>query len=393
MSIIFPTVKMTSIPGYQRHWLIMALFLGTSSLPIVTSWSAIIGLLVMAFGDAEKSVYPYFNAKGPLPELRSRTALVIFMRNEDPSLIFDRVLEMHKSLFQIGRFQHFRFVLLSDTTLSEVMCMEDEGQYRHRHLSITPLPPPHGEVPSNRSPPGCVHWHASINYLGLSWWANDSALFWGHNAIIRTRAFREHCKLPVLSVKPPHHEPRYRGNHVHAPRWLRVPATADYNREATCNILFLLREPGLSLINRCQVYRILAKSLSPMAWFIMTLAFNIRSRVENPGASGVGVSVLSQWFIFRLLPEIAAFLTVVTNPSEIKRYGGMFRFVASIALEYVITSIMSTAATVRMTLFFCGLLRGTSIKWDAQNRDRLGLSWRHTFRVFWVENVIGLGII
>ncbi|KAK7592215.1 hypothetical protein V3481_006839 [Fusarium oxysporum f. sp. vasinfectum] len=56
-------------------------------------------------------------------------------------------------------------------------------------------------------------------------------------------------------------------------------------------------------------------------------------------------------------------------------------------------SIVSMAATVSMTLFFCGLLRGKSIKWDAQNRDRLGLSWRHTFRVFWVENLIGLGII
>ncbi|KAG5756430.1 hypothetical protein H9Q69_005076 [Fusarium xylarioides] len=59
--------------------------------------------------------------------LRSRTALVIFMRNEDPGSIFDRILEMHKSLSQTGRLQHFRFVFLSDTTLSEVMCMEDEG--------------------------------------------------------------------------------------------------------------------------------------------------------------------------------------------------------------------------------------------------------------------------
>ncbi|KAM5374431.1 hypothetical protein ACJA88_007896 [Fusarium oxysporum] len=516
MSIIFSPVKVAGMPGYQRHWLIMALFFGTSFLvlwsnytkfklggitflegtilfctfictfqPIVASWSAVIGLLVMAFGNAEKSVYPYFDAKGPLPELRSRTALVIFMRNEDPSSIFDRLLEMQKSLSQIGRLQHFRFVLLSDTTLPEVMCMEDEGFarikdnigigtyqtpfYRRRSKNIgykggnmydyaekhskgddffVPLDsdsvmsgdmlvrivssmekcPQIGLLQTAFIGTPAVsafarlmqfgsRYYLPVNYLGLSWWANDCALFWGHNAIIRTRAFQEHCKLPVLSGNPP------LGGHIMSHDIVEtifmrragyecrlLPITTEsyetfpptlieaMNRQnrwfqGDMQYFFLLKEPGLSLINRFQVCRILAKSLSPMAWFVMTLAFNIRSRVENPGASRVGVSVLSQWFIFRLLPKIAAFLTVVANPSEIKRYGGIFRFVTSIVLEYVITSIVSTAATVSMTLFFCGLLRGISIKWDAQNRDRLGLSWRHTFRVFWVENLIGLGII
>ncbi|KAF4440805.1 Glucans biosynthesis glucosyltransferase H [Fusarium acutatum] len=228
--------------------------------PIVASWRAVIGLLIMAFGNAEKS----------------RTALVVFMRNEDPSSIFDHVLEMHKSLSQIGRLQRFRFVLLSDTTLPEVMCMEDEGFARIK------------------------------DDIGIGTY--------------QTPFYRRRSK-----------NIGFKGGNI--------------------------------------------------------------SRVENPGASGVRVRVLSQWFIFRLLPKIAAFLTIVTNPPEMKRYGGIFHFVTSVVLEYVITSIVSTAATVSMTLFFSGLLRGTSIKWDAQNRDRLGLSWRQIFRVFWVENLIGLGII
>lgn len=516
MSIIFTPIKVTGMPGYQRHWLIMALFFGTSFLvlwsnytkfkpggitflegtilfctfictfqPIIASWSAVIGLLVMAFGNAEKSVYPYFDAKGPLPELRSRTALTIFMRNEDPSSIFDRLLAMHKSLSQIGRLQHFRFVLLSDTSHADVMCMEDKGFARikdnlgigtyqspfyrrrsknigykggnmyeyaenhskgdeffvpldsdsvmsgdmlvrivssmERYPQIGLLQPAFIGMPSvsafSRLTQFGSRYYLPVNYLGLSWWANDCALFWGHNAIIRTRVFREHCKLPILSGKPPlgghimSHDivetmfirragyecrllPIITESYETFPPTL-IEAMNRQNRwfQGDMQYFFLLKEPGLKLINRFQVCRILSKSLSPIAWLVMTLAFNIKSRLENPDATGVGVSFFSQWFIFRIFPRIAAILAIAVTSSEIKRYGGIFRLVISLLLEYLFVSVVSMAATVSMTVFFCGLLQGKSIKWDGQNRDRLGLSWRHTFRVFWVENLVGLGII
>jgi len=38
---------------------------------------------------------------------------------------------------------------------------------------------------------------------GLAAWHGLSSNYWGHNAIIRTRAFAEACGLPVLSGKPP----------------------------------------------------------------------------------------------------------------------------------------------------------------------------------------------
>ncbi|MEA2834949.1 MAG: rane glycosyltransferase, partial [Methylobacteriaceae bacterium] len=38
---------------------------------------------------------------------------------------------------------------------------------------------------------------------GLSCWMGRDGNFWGHNAIIRTKAFGDHCGLPTLSGKPP----------------------------------------------------------------------------------------------------------------------------------------------------------------------------------------------
>ncbi|PZU90908.1 MAG: glucans biosynthesis glucosyltransferase MdoH [Chelatococcus sp.] len=38
---------------------------------------------------------------------------------------------------------------------------------------------------------------------GLAMWSGRDGNYWGHNAIIRTRAFAEHCGLPDLKGKPP----------------------------------------------------------------------------------------------------------------------------------------------------------------------------------------------
>ncbi|KAJ3957200.1 hypothetical protein N0V92_006232 [Colletotrichum tropicale] len=38
---------------------------------------------------------------------------------------------------------------------------------------------------------------------GFSWWAADCTLYWGHNAIIRKKAFHENCMLPKSPGGPP----------------------------------------------------------------------------------------------------------------------------------------------------------------------------------------------
>jgi membrane glycosyltransferase len=45
--------------------------------------------------------------------------------------------------------------------------------------------------------------YGPIASAGLLWWSGSEANFWGHNAILRTRAFAESCGLPELPGKPP----------------------------------------------------------------------------------------------------------------------------------------------------------------------------------------------
>jgi membrane glycosyltransferase len=42
-----------------------------------------------------------------------------------------------------------------------------------------------------------------ISAAGMIWWAGSEGMFWGHNAIVRVRAFAESCGLPELPGRAP----------------------------------------------------------------------------------------------------------------------------------------------------------------------------------------------
>ncbi len=66
--------------------------------------------------------------------------------------------------------------------------------------------------------------HGPVIAAGLSVWMGRDGNYWGHNAIIRTQAFADHCGLPHLSrqaaVRRPHPQPRLRRGGADPPRRL-----------------------------------------------------------------------------------------------------------------------------------------------------------------------------
>jgi membrane glycosyltransferase len=45
--------------------------------------------------------------------------------------------------------------------------------------------------------------YGRVAWTGLAWWSGSESSFWGHNAIVRTRAFAETCGLPSLDGPKP----------------------------------------------------------------------------------------------------------------------------------------------------------------------------------------------
>ncbi|KAF5009424.1 hypothetical protein FDECE_4356 [Fusarium decemcellulare] len=451
---------------------------------IISSWNYIIGLCINAFGQAEKSIYPYFDANGPLPEVTSKTALVICMRNEQPTPIFDRLHAMRESLRQTGRLQHFRFVMLSDTSDPDVMRMEDEGfvrlrdslgkgmsqstVYRRRdkntgfkagnikdyldhysedddffvvldsdsamggdllvrmvssmekHPQIGLLQTQFSGMPAvgtfTRLLQFGLRYSLGAYNIGSSWWVNDCAFYWGHNAIIRTKAFHKNCMLPVLPGKPPlggyilSHDVMEgifmrRGGYevrmipIETESYETNPPTfLDYLRrenrwcQGSMQYWFMLKEPGLKPVSRFQVYQILVSYLAPASWALLSFAGVAKGLLGGFNNTQVDLRFAPQLVIIgvNLLPKIAGILDIAGNSFE--RYGGGFRCIVSALLELILMALIGPATAVAITVFLCGLLMGKSITWDSQNRDRLGLSLRDTFRVLWPQTLIGVVI-
>ncbi|KAH0432951.1 glucosyltransferase [Colletotrichum camelliae] len=450
--------------------------------PVVTFWNTLIGLCIVAFGKASKSIYPYFDANGPVPELRSKTALTIFMRNEDPEPIFNHLRAMHESLRQVNRLQHFRFVILSDTTIPDVAQKEEEifsgvrknlglgmfrnPMYRRREKNvgfkagnIKDYLEKHSEgdeffVPldSDSAMSGdllsrlvfSMEKHPQIGLLqtlvvgipavsaftriyqfglrhslrayntGFSWWAADCTLYWGHNAIIRQKAFHENCMLPKLPGGPPlggyilsHDlmEAMFMRRAGYEVRLLPIetesyetnpPTFLDYLRrelrwcQGTMQYWFLLNEPGLSLITRFQVCQTITTYLSQACWVVMTLAYIWKVALDGVEQNQIHLGFTPELILVVIgcLPKIAGLLD--TAMTSFKRYGGVYRCVLAALVEFVLMTLIGPATAVSVAVVLIGLLMGKSIGWDGQNRSQLGLGWHDTSRVLWPQFVIGI---
>ncbi|KAK1446781.1 glucans biosynthesis glucosyltransferase H [Colletotrichum cuscutae] len=423
--------------------------------PIVSFWNSAIGLCIILFGNAERSVYPYFRPRGPLSKLRSTTALTIFMRNEDPGPVLDRLYAMYESLQQNNCLEHFRFVLLSDTDHVDVARSEErvfaqhavslsEGMakplfYRRRDRNT-------GYKAGNLKDYLDNHSKGDDFFVTLD---SDSAM--SGDILIRlvssmeenpligllqtivigmpavsavTRLFQfglrhGHCMLPKLPGEPPlggyilsHDllEAMFMRRGGYEVRVLPIetesyetnpPTFLDFLRrelrwcQGTMQYWFMLSEPGIHPISRFQVYQTLTTYMGQACCVLMTLACITKEVIGEPSA--IQMSLVFGWTphlalaAFGIFPKLAGVFEAVTTSS--RRYGGSFRCILSTFVELFLMTFIAPITALAVALFLCGLLKGKSITWDGQNRDRLGLSWRDSFRVLWPQTVLGFGIL
>ncbi|MCT6836925.1 MAG: hypothetical protein M3036_04645, partial [Bifidobacteriales bacterium] len=78
---------------------------------------------------------------GPLPELKSRTAILLPTYNEPPQRVMLNLRAMLKSLQETGRGEHFDIFILSDTTNPDIWVQEEQAvldlhqhAYARQHL-------------------------------------------------------------------------------------------------------------------------------------------------------------------------------------------------------------------------------------------------------------------
>lgn len=258
--------------------------------------------------------------------------------------------------------------------------------------------------------------YGPVTSAGLRWWSGSEATFWGHNAIIRVRAFAESCGLPTLSGREPFgghimsHDMveaallRRRGWSVHmislpdgsyeeCPPTLPDLALRD-RRWCQGNLqhLRLIGSAGFHWVNRLQLLMGASAYLASPLWLLLLLA----SLIEpfRPGLARWAI-MPSGWLmmltmILLLGPKILALAWLSVDHRLREALGGSRRVIASVAIEIPLSILIAPLTMLTQTLAIIDIARGRPSGWATQRREADGIAFADVWLRYRLHVALGL---
>ena len=276
---------------------------------------------------------------------------------------------------------------------------------------------------------------ASILYspmlaTGSAFWQTDKANYWGHNAIIRVKAFIDCCGLPTLKGKAPFggeilsHD-FVEASLLHSANWdvllladiegsyEEVPSNIlDYavrdRRWVQGNIqhLGLLSSAKLKLMSKLHFLLGATAYISSLIWLSM-LALSTIDAVTRALNSDVYFNRAYQLFptwqiaktelidsllyltiIILLLPKLMG--VIVTLVHRKQRFGGALKLTLGSIIETVFAIIVAPLMMVFHAYFVVCVFLGKKVKWDAQPREGRMVPWKEAFSYTLLSSLIAI---
>ncbi|TVP49070.1 MAG: glucans biosynthesis glucosyltransferase MdoH [Halomonas sp.] len=263
---------------------------------------------------------------------------------------------------------------------------------------------------------------------GQSFWQGDAANYWGHNAIIRTRAFMDHAGLPTLSGKPPlggdilshdfveaallkrggwqvildttitsavsRHDPSASASHN---SFEAMPSNMlDFAKrdrrwlQGNLQHLRLLGGAGLHSLSRIHFFYGAFAYLSSFVWLALLLCTSVLITVyalsDTPGEllsrnvtfSPFSLGLLSITLVMLLAPKLLGLTLALWQTPH--AFGGRPRLISSTFLEVLFAALLAPLMMAWHSLFIVNVLLGRSIDWQTQPRGERSLTWRETWQ-------------
>ncbi|GFE50479.1 glucans biosynthesis glucosyltransferase H [Roseobacter cerasinus] len=271
---------------------------------------------------------------------------------------------------------------------------------------------------------------------GLAKWARTEGNYWGHNAIIRTRAFAESAGLPYLQGRRGKAElilshdfveagllrragwqvrflPRVSGSFEETPGTLIDYVLRD-QRWCRGNLqhLRLLGTKGLHPVSRYHLFHgAVAYLLSP-AWFVLLVIWALLGvdsetnvvRYFNeanplfpdwpPEMSHIDSAVfLMIMYAMLLTPKLVGAGIIALHPKATRVYGGRSAFLTAFLVEIVLSIAYAPILMIQQTRAVIRALLGQSDAWAAQSRHAQNYPLRTLVRFHWVETLLGLVLL
>ncbi len=251
--------------------------------------------------------------------------------------------------------------------------------------------------------------------IGLSAWHGRDGNYWGHNAIIRTKAFAQAAGLPELKGRKPFgghvlsHDfveaalirragwavymlPHLQGSYEETPPSLIDVAARD-RRWAQGNLQHakIVTAKGLHWLSRIHLIQGIMSYLASPLWFLLLLAglgLSTVARFTTPDYFPHGMSLFPAWPVFdptlalRLLittaivlylPKFLALILAMRDDTLRIGCGGMTGLLKSFIAETALSMLLSPIMMLIQTRFVVDIFLGRDSGWNAQNRSEENL--------------------
>ncbi len=261
--------------------------------------------------------------------------------------------------------------------------------------------------------------------IGAAWWQGDHGPYWGHNAIVRIKPFREHCELPVLPGSPPLGGRILSHDQVEAVLMRRAgfgvrvlpiedgsyeenpPTLPDFIKrdmrwcQGNMQYFGLLGMPGLKMLGRIQLGLAIMMYLSALLWFVFMAVGIINALTWTPSEVRLWQEIpeWAKWGLFAVMmtmvfsPKITGFIDICLRRAERRKYKGIGRVLLSSYTEMLVSMIMAPIVACTQSIFIIGLFLGRKVRWGAQNRDGGAVSVWQACQGFWAQSLVGLGLL
>jgi len=275
-----------------------------------------------------------------------------------------------------------------------------------------------------------VAFYGPIFSAGLNWWSGDEATFWGHNAIVRVRAFAESCGLPALPGAAPLGGPimshdmveaallRRRGwrtrmmvlkagTYEESPPTLIDHAIRD-RRWCQGNLqhLRLLDASGLHWISRLQLLMGASSYLTSPLWLLLLAVGALQSlRVDGPIAStGTPVWLILTTAALLFGTKLLALAWALFDRALVRSLGGWRALLLSLLAEIPLSILVAPIMMASQCRSVFEILSGKQSGWRPQRRETDGIGLAEAFEYhlphvllalpFWLISMgdLGMGI-
>jgi membrane glycosyltransferase len=269
---------------------------------------------------------------------------------------------------------------------------------------------------------------------GIAWWHGSEGNYWGHNAIIRVRAFAQDAGLPDLRGPKPFgghilsHDfveaalmrragwaitmvPGLSGSFEECPPSLLEFAARD-RRWCQGNLQHLAVLPAQRLhwVSRLHLLTGIGSYLTAPLWLLFLvfgILISLQAQFVRPEYFPKGFSLFPKWpaqdpvlaaWVFigtmalLIVPKFLAYILLATETRDRKQFGGSLIVFLGVTVETLVSGLIAPVMMIFQSRAVAEILLGRDAGWQVQRREDAERPARDLIGRYAVPTLFGLGM-